>query len=208
MKRGRPLTWALVETRPNSELSVGRRFARQSFQFHLFLHEVSRVRCGRRLNFLRPAFPRYIFVEADDIWRRVLDTEGVLRFLPDHLKRPYIIDPIIIDNMLERAPQHIWPYQHHARFAFGDKVRFTHDSANPLCGHEGIYQYAPAPGRAVILVPWLGALRPTELGEDTIEKVFVLTRTRHRGRRGGRKHRLFVPESVGHAAAGDALTSH
>ena len=209
---GPALTWALVETRPNSELSVGRRFIRQSFHHHLFLHEVSRVRGGRRINYLRPAFPRYIFIEADDIWRRVLDTEGVLRFLPDHLKRPYVIDPIVIDGMLVRAPNHIWPYQQHARFLFGDRVRFTPDSANPLYGHEGIYQYAPAPGRACILVPWLGALRPTELGEDSIEKVFAmpLGERRRRGRRGGRKHRngSLVAQSVGHAAAGDALTSH
>ena len=135
----------------------------------------------------------------------------MLRFLPDHLKRPYIADSEVIDGMLERAPSHIWHYQHHARFVFGDKVRFTHDSANPLCGHEGIYQYAPAPGRAVILVPWLGALRPTELGEDSIEKVFTLERLRRRrGHRAGRKHRhsLVVSQNVGHAAAGDALTSH
>ena len=199
------MTWALVETRPNSELSVGRRFARQSFQFHLFLHEVSRVRGGRRLNFLRPAFPRYIFITVDDIWRRVLDTEGVLRFLPDHLKRPYVIDPTVIDGMLERAPNHIWPYQQHARFQFGDRVRFTPNSANPLFGHEGIFQYNPAPGRAVILVPWLGALRPTELGEDAIEKVFAMPRLRRR--RGGRKHKhnLVISQSEGHADAGCAL---
>ena len=185
------MTWALVETRPNVEMSVSKRFIRQGFSHHLFLHQVSRLRGDRRFTYLLAAFPRYIFIWADNVWRNVLDTEGVLRFLPNHLKQPAIIHPAVVETLIQRALGDILPYQAPAKFQFGDRIRLIDGSNNPLFGYEGIYQSHSGPGRCCILMPWLGALRPVEVDEDEIEKVFAAHHDfrRRRGRRGGRRHR-------------------
>lgn len=181
-------TWALAMTAPNIEHRVAAIFSQLKYEHHLFCHRVRSVNRGRVVERLRPAFPRYIFINMISLsWHRVLEIAGVSRFVCGYESGPIVVPSAIIEELVARQMDGALPNPLASRFRFGDKVRVVGEQTF-IFGNIGIYQYPVAPDRAFILLPWFdGAWSRTEIDERDIEPLAESRRDRGRRRRGGKR---------------------
>lgn len=74
--------WYAIYTKPRNEKRVEERFASLGLETYLPLHKVLRQWSDRRKKVEVPLINSYVFVKAgEDDFHRVLDTDGVVRFL-------------------------------------------------------------------------------------------------------------------------------
>lgn len=187
--------WALAVTRPRAERIVSKRLQDRSFEHCIFHQRITEIRQGRKIEKITPAFPRYVFVRVADeaVWRFVLELRDhngmdlVQDFVRGAENQPAIIHHHVVDQLRATAKDDILPQlPSQERFKFGDKVRIS-AGRSVMTGSEGLYQWATAPGKSCILLPWLGRMVPVEVEDNEIEPVFKPTRERRRRRRGGQR---------------------
>lgn len=182
--------WALAITAPNCEMKTSARLGAIGVQHHLFKCRDQVIRRGRQVLRIIPAWSRYIFVNVmDGAWHQIERVKGVMGFVKFGNEYALISEQIVkhwksqadendclreFDNLLG------------TRFRFGDKI--TINDTSVAYGMEGIYQYLLRPGRACVLIPWLGQMVPAEVDEDCIDKLANAPAMKAR-RRGGRSAR-------------------
>jgi transcription antitermination factor NusG len=185
--------WALAVTQPNSELRTSARLTAAGVQHRLFKCRQYVVRHGIRLARFVPAFSRYVFVwVVDGTWDAIKQIKGVSGFVKIG-DRYAEVSQSVIDTWSARADTHDVLQgefeQAPSKFTFGDKI-VVNDS-HVAYGLEGVYQFAARPGRACVLIPWLGQLVLVDVNEDYIEKLSAVTAShqrRNKQRRGRRSN--------------------
>ena len=169
--------WALAVTRPRAETAVSSRLQTNSLAHHVFKHRLTKFIRGRRISYLAPAFPRYIFVGVvDRIWQlmqSMRDFNGnnlVINFVRGAEGKPSLISDREISVMTDQADgDEVLPLpDRDARFKFGDRIRLI-SSYHVVRGCEGVFQFNTRPGRICILMPWLNQMCSVEVDEDEIE---------------------------------------
>lgn len=170
--RGSVLDWNLAVTYPGWERRVGESFAEQSLLHHLFKVRRREVRRGRVIERLLPAFPRYVFVAAQQAWDRVLGTKGIRGFILD-VDKPATVPARVLDTLTARCEVDDVFVEHHpepVRFHCGEKLLIIGDSA--LSGMAATYQHTTHDGeRACVLIDWMGRSAVTELDERDLRKL-------------------------------------
>lgn len=153
------MTWALATTHPNIESRVASSLADAGLHLQLFFVKTMTVVRGVLTPALRPAFPRYLFVRAEERWREILEISGVSGFLTNEEGYPAKIDNMVVDGLLARSVfennkiiLNVPPRQ--SRFKFGDSVQIIGNSL--ISGRKGMFQHLTGDVHAALLVEVMG----------------------------------------------------
>lgn len=167
------MDWNLAVTYPGWERRVGESLAEQELMHRIFKVKRRDVRRGRVIERLLPAFPRYVFVAAQQAWDLVLGTKGIRGFILD-VDKPATVPARVLDKLTARCEDGGDVFVEHApepvRFHCGEKLLIIGDSA--LSGMAATYQHATHDGdRACVLIDWMGRSAMTELDERDLRKL-------------------------------------
>jgi transcription antitermination factor NusG len=195
--------WSLAVTAPNAERIVAHDLARLSYDHLWFKRRYSALVRGRIIEQTRPAFPRYVFVLADQCWDVLRDVGKVLGVLSFGEEIALIRQPII-DQLIDRCngtdvfPPEIVPEP----FRRGDRVIIG--GYGPVAGHEAIYEQVADHGRLRLSFDWFGRLVPIDVdSRDVSVLVSAPKPPKKRRRRGKRRtHASHTPTQVPSPRAG------
>ena len=167
-----PEKWYVGETKPQCEARVIRHLARVEVLGFFPTQLVTRLVRGTRQDFLRPLFPRYVFVSLDldyPSWGRVFSIEGMKKllggFFPEPLlpgvgetlrDLPPLVDPVTaVSTILKR----------------GDLVKIKYGPATNMTGTVLRDQEKQ---RISVLMTWFDRpATPTTLRRDEVELVQI-----------------------------------
>ena len=159
------MNWALATIVPNCEHRVGAELRRRNLPHHIFRIKQRVVARGRVVDRLVPAFPRYVFVPAQECWetvRKVADFTGLVSASCDQ----------VVSDLTARAPNGVLPST--PRLSVGDRVRVA------MLGSVGIFQRFVGMDKACVLLPWFNRMVETVVYEKDLEKVARTHRSRRR----------------------------
>src|SRR5262245_28330566 len=94
--------WSLAVTAPNAEHIVCDDLRRLSYEHIFFKRRSTMVNRGRLINCYLPAFPRYIFVVAEQCWD-VLRDVGKILGLVTFGERIGIVPERVVDQLVRRC---------------------------------------------------------------------------------------------------------
>lgn len=162
------MTWALCTTQPQIEARVAAKLVGAGFQLQLFWTKSLVVARGILRNHFKPAFPRYLFVQAEDCWRQIREIEGVTGFLTDSEGYPAVVSGAVVDELLKRSVVvadrtvlEVPPRQ--SKFHFGDNVQVIGNSL--ISGRKGIFQSVVGETHATLLIEVMGRFIPFRVPE-------------------------------------------
>lgn len=180
-------SWTLATVQPARELTIARRLT--SHEFPIFLPKVVARVClrGRVVDRLRPAFPRYLWLDALGRYHELRTVFGVV----DFLKTGPIVDLAVNGLMAVTDQNGVLPIpEATSRFTRGDPVRIRGNGL--LAGHAAVFDRMLDGGKAIVMVDWFGRPCPTPVLMDDLlaePKLEVKPAKRRRHRRGHRKGR-------------------
>jgi transcriptional antiterminator RfaH len=96
--------WFVVHCKPREDARALEHLQRQSFVCYAPKLRVERLRQNRRITVQEPMFPRYVFVQLDEVndnWHRIRSTRGVAQLVHCH-ERLLPIDDRIIEGIRAR----------------------------------------------------------------------------------------------------------
>jgi transcription antitermination factor NusG len=180
--------WSILITQPNCENKVCRALKEREYPHYCFKLRQEVVKRGVVVEKFRPAFPRYIFVAANEKWSEIKELAGVYKFI---MFGEYVA--ILSQDMMDAFVQSstkltndelvlIFTEKPSENFSPGTRVRICNGIAS---GFFGTFQYLIAPDRALVLVDWMGRQVPLSILECNLEK------GRRRSPRSLRKRRKF-----------------
>jgi len=140
--------WFVVHCKPREDTRALEHLERQSFCCYAPTLKVERVRQGRRIAVQEPMFPRYVFVQLDEVndnWHRIRSTRGVVQLVHCH-ERLLPIDDRIIEGIRHRltVDQPCVPY-----LKVGERVVITD---GPFSDVEAIFCANDGKERVVLLL--------------------------------------------------------
>lgn len=189
--------WSLLLTAPNSEGSVSRRLINLGFE-HLFIrHKTLRIFHGRKIESSAAAFPRYIFIVANEAWEFICGIRGVIDFVRIG-NEPARISEQIISNLRARLDgSGLLPTPEKSKFAFGQRVLIK---TNSIGEREAIFQFALPYDRAFVMQQWFGSYRNVEVDQSdliSLEQFAAIKRSRRKRKQEQRlRRRLLSSESM------------
>jgi hypothetical protein len=162
------MAFALALCQPNRELAIARSLTRHHFPNHVFKIRNRCVVRGRVLDRLRPAFPRYVFLDPRNAFHALRTRFGIFDFVrgdgghiaevPDlaltSLRKIADVDDVI------PAPE-----RQSGRFRFGDRVIVHSSDDHRIVGQRAIFQYMVDEYRALVSLEWLSASVPCQVDE-------------------------------------------
>ena len=190
------LTWSLAVTPPNRELSTARALARHEFPHHVFKLRRKAIVRGRPVERLRPAFPGYVFLVAQDQWL-LLHEMGISYFVERRLPEG------IVEGLLGGAvDEDVLPINDapSLRFRVGQQVLIRGQGL--LAGQIGLFQHLVDEVNCIVLLEWLGRWVPMLVDERELtgdidaEEMAKKDRKWHRRKRHGRHRRGVSDPSV------------
>lgn len=137
--------WHLLFSRPRQEWRAKDNLTRQGYTIFLPTLLAEKIQTGRKVEAEEPLFPRYLFIQLDDIhsnWLPIRSTLGVASLVRfgDHYCR--VPEPIVSGLMLaERQKRNL--------LELGAPVKVM---AGPFNGLEGIYQQPDGSQRVLVLM--------------------------------------------------------
>ena len=143
--------WAAIHTQPQSEEKAQFHCKRQGFRCYAPVERVITISRGRRIEYQRRLFPRYLFVWIEDRWHCLMSTVGVSRVLlngdgPSKLTEGWVENLIASEvNGAVILPKH--------EFQIGDQVTIE---GGVFHGCRGLYQGQTGKQREVVLLERLG----------------------------------------------------
>lgn len=181
------MSWAIAATHPNIEARVARRLQDAGLLVRLFWVRTTTVLQGAVVNQFKPAFPRYLFVKAEERWREIREIGGIVGFLRDLEGYPARVDDVVVDGLLQRSTAVcektvlvVPPRQ--SKFKFGDNVQVVGNSL--ISGRKGMFQQLSGDMHATLLIEVMGRFIPFRVPEA--ELVLLPLRTsvkkKHRNR--------------------------
>ena len=140
--------WYVVQCKPREDARALEHLQRQSFCCYAPSQRVERLRQSRRIAVQEPMFPRYLFVQFDEVndnWHRIRSTRGVAQLVHCH-ERLLPIEDRIIEGIRERLAgnQSCVPY-----LKAGERVVITD---GPFSDVEAIFCANDGTERVVLLM--------------------------------------------------------
>lgn len=165
------MTWAVAATHPCVEARVAGKLEAAGLVVRLFWVKTTTVLHGALVNHFRPAFPRYLFVKAEERWREILEVVGVVGFLRDLEGYPARIGDVVVDDLLQRSTTIcdrtvlVVPPRA-SKFHFGDNVQIVGNSL--ISGRKGIFQQLSGETHGVVLIEVMGRHVPFRVPESEL----------------------------------------
>lgn len=140
--------WFVVHCKPREDARALQHLQRQSFCCYAPTLRVERLRQSRRITVQEPKFPRYLFVQLDEVndnWHRIRSTRGVAQLVHCH-ERLLPIDDRIIEGIRARltVDQPCVPY-----LKAGERVVITD---GPFSDIEAIFLANDGSERVILLL--------------------------------------------------------
>lgn len=142
--------WYLIQCKPKQDLRAEQNLRNQSFSCYRPVHQVEKIRSGRRVRVEESLFPGYLFIRLDcmhDNWYAIRSTRGVAR-LVTFGQEPARIAPLIINTIKNHADSK--PLK--ASLCCGDRVRITE---GPFVELEALFMRTDGDERVVLLLNML-----------------------------------------------------
>lgn len=158
--------WHLVFTKPRQENRAQDNLLRQGYTVFLPTLLAEKIRAGGKVDSIEPLFPRYLFIQLDNVlsnWLPLRSTLGVaslVRFGDSYCKVPH---PIVSGLMLAEQ-------QKRNLLAPADPVRV---SAGPFKGLEGIYQQPDGIQRVLVLMQIFSKPQTISLPITDVRRAFA-----------------------------------
>jgi transcriptional antiterminator RfaH len=162
--------WYVVYCKPREEARAWENLHRQGFTCYLPTLRVEKRRHGRPVRAEEPLFPRYLFIQLDEVeqnWAPIRSTRGVLglvRFHDDPLPVP--------EEVVERIQAQLTVEQSLVRgLAPGDRVCMTE---GPFARLEAIFLARDGADRAVLLMEILQCEQTLNVPITSVRKVCAI----------------------------------
>ena len=177
--------WALATTPPNAEHLVSADLTRFGYEHLLFKRRATRVRQGRIILAMPPAFPRYIMIPFGECWdvlRNVWRVLGIVCF-GEEIARVHQreVDALVArcggGDVLPALPI-VEPYAHGERVHIG--------GLGLASGHEALFENSLGDGKLRLLFDFMGRMVPIDVDQ---RDVFSIVKKPKRGRRHRRRSR-------------------
>lgn len=156
--------WYLVFSKPRQEWRARDNLLRQGYAVFLPTLLAEKVQAGRRVQAEEALFPRYLFIQLDNVnsnWLPIRSTLGVAQLV--RFGEDYCRAPADLVSGLMQAEQH-----KRNLLDPGDAVRIT---AGPFQGLEGIYQQADGEQRVLVLMQLFAKPQRLSLPVASIQRV-------------------------------------
>ena len=164
--------WCLATSAPNREAWISYVLSAMEIEHRIFYI--------REVDAIKPIFPGYVFVNADnfDLVKRVTGILGFVKVDGQTVNVTHVVEKLEVEgrgtNVLPREDA-IPP-----RFRCGDRVQ-VQGSDHLIFGRIGQFQHRLDNGKASVLLPWFnGMLVPTVIEESELEHVTAHQRSRNR----------------------------
>ncbi len=156
--------WALAIVCPNTEARVARRLRSVDVEHLIVKRRAVRIWRGRKLEQLRPAFPRYVWMRmATRVWPLMHQISDIMHLVSGSQGHWRVSDEVI-DSLRSRLDRDdVLPIIEKAKFKFGERVIIRGSRA--VSGHEAVFQFNLPNERSVILQEWLGQWVHVEIDE-------------------------------------------
>lgn len=148
-------SWFLIYAKPRQEETAKIQLSRQGYGVYLPMTQQTRKRGARRMTYIEPLFPRYLFIHLNsctDDWGPIRSTVGVSALVRFGMQ-PALVPEDLIGLLRSRESEsglHVWVMP---GLRAGQTVRVT-DGA--LQDYEGIFVAGNGRERAVVLLDILG----------------------------------------------------
>lgn len=190
------MSWTLAVTPPNRELALARALTDFEFPNHVFKVRTRRVHRGRLIDRIRPAFPRYLFLDPRNAWNIIRGRFASLDFVRDgnyiaNVPEQAVTSLVKIADADGVLPT---PEKISTKFHLGDRVRIN--GASLLAGYPAVYQHSVGNEQHMVLIDWMGRYVPVAVDErdlvieiEIVKPITQSVRTRRRRRRHRQKAR-------------------
>jgi len=147
------LDWGLVTVYLNTESKVKTSLTRDAIPHHIFRHKETVIRRGRKVDLAVLTFPRYVFLQASDVWHvsNLLDEviapvcfAGTVATLPPGQVEDMVASCVDGEDLL---PYTSSPGSSPLVFMPGDEVEVVE---GPMMGESGKYIRPSSPGRCMV----------------------------------------------------------
>jgi len=157
--------WSVAQTQPFAERKARRFLEGQKFQCYVpMIMQTGYVRSTRRTR-IAALFPRYIFVQIEDMWHRINATPGVSGLLCDGALKPIWVRDRVIAELQSREDKNgfiVLPKKE--KFKKGQKVKVI---SGQFAGQLALYDGMSSRARERVLLQILGQYVPVELNIDS-----------------------------------------
>lgn len=160
--------WYALLTKPRQERLAAEHLTRQQFEVYLPMGRERKLTKAGYSWCVVPLFPRYLFVNLDlsaDNAAPIRSTTGCCGLVRCGMRVPHLHVALIEALRGRTDDQGSIPLQRHEPWQPGQRLNVT---AGPFAGLEAIYQARSGPERAIVLLRWLGAVRPVEVQESIL----------------------------------------
>jgi transcriptional antiterminator RfaH len=158
--------WYLLFSKPRQETRAQMNLIQQGYSVFMPTLLAEKVVSGRRVDSQEPLFPRYLFIQLDDVqsnWLPVRSTLGVSQLVRFGDKYCRVPDALV--HGLMGAEQ-----QRRNLLTTGDAIRVTD---GPFKGLEGIYQQADGCQRVLVLMQLFSKPHTVALPVASVQKAFA-----------------------------------
>lgn len=161
-------SWYLLYTKPRQEDVAVRNLYRQHYE--IFLPKIRQVRRrrGRRVPYIAPMFPRYLFIALDtvhDNWAPIRSTIGVSNLVKFGNKPAQVPDDLVNILMAHGDERGVHKVDME-EFKPGARIRLCD---GPLMGYEGIFVAKTSTDRVTILLDIVGKQSRLFVNPDSLE---------------------------------------
>ena len=156
--------WSVAQTQPFAERKAKRFLESQNFVCYLPRYQhTEHVRNIKRTR-IDALFPRYLFVQIEDMWHAIKGTPGVSGILCDGGNKPIWVRDRIISELQSRERNGLIVLPEKEKFKKGQKVRIT---SGQFAGQLALYNGMSSRQRERVLLQLLGQYVPIELNIDS-----------------------------------------
>ena len=196
------MSWALAVTPPNRELDLARALTDFEFPNHVFKIRTRCVHRGRLIDRLRPAFPRYLFLDPRNAWNIIRGRFASLDFVRDGNFIATVPEQAVTSLVKIADADGVLPTPEKisTKFHLGDRVRII--GASLLAGYPALYQHLVANEQHMVLIDWMGRYVPVAVDErdlvlEVVKEISSPRRNRRRRRKRNwnRNHKHGPPDS-------------
>jgi transcription antitermination factor NusG len=184
------LDWGLVTVYLNTESKVKSSLTRDAIPHHIFRHKETVIRRGRKVDLAVLTFPRYVFLQSDDVWHvsNLLDEviapvcfAGTVALLPPGQVEDMVASCVDGEDLL---PYTSSPGSSPLVFMPGDEVEVVE---GPMMGESGKYIRPSSPGRCMVELLFKLTTRKMvfDLAEVSLRAVSVLGQKKTKRKRTG-----------------------
>jgi len=158
--------WCVTIAQPRAELKVLLNLRRQGYRAYCPMTREKLTRRGQTVLVERALFPRYLFVEIEDMWRSIMGTFGVSAVIMEG-ETPAMLDDDVISEIRRRedAAGFVVLPAAKARFKAGQRARIY---SGLFAGRTAVIEGMTAPERVIVLMRLLGRETRVEIQADDL----------------------------------------